>query len=65
MEHLTTKILSPHPNWKHVASLHSKRQLAVLALYFIELHEVKRAPRAVSQNGAKRHVSGYGGDIGF
>ena len=31
MEYLTTKILKLHPNLKHVASFHSKRQLAVLA----------------------------------
>ena len=44
MEYLTTKILYPHPNWKHVTLLHSKRLLAVLALHFIELNEMKRAP---------------------
>ena len=38
MEYLTTKILYPHPNWKHVASLHSKRWLAVLA----SLHEITK-----------------------
>ena len=32
MEYLTTKILSPNPHRKHVASLHSKRRLVVLAL---------------------------------
>ena len=37
MEYLTTKILYSHPDWKHVATLHSKRQLGVLtSLHFIE-----------------------------
>ena len=41
MEYLTTKTLYPHPNQKHVALLHSKRQLVVLALDFIEQWKIE------------------------
>ena len=41
MEYLTTKILYSHPNWKHVAALHSKRRLVVLTLHFIEQWKIE------------------------
>ena len=46
MEYLTTKILYPHHNWKHVVSLYSKRQLTVLVLNLFDLNKVKCALRA-------------------
>ena len=51
MEYLTTKILYPYPN---------QRRLAVLASVYSGQYSEARAPRAVS-NGAKRHISSYGG----
>ena len=55
MEYLTTKILYPHHNRKHVASLHSKRWLKCL-LHFIELNEVKREHRKLIENRKDKKI---------
>ena len=62
MEYLTTKILYYHPNWKHVALLHSKRQLAVLILLFIELNliEASTESRLLEWSEGTRFQLGWG-----
>ena len=64
--HHTCQVPSLHSIWFTPHLLVQKPKADIqFQFYFPSLNEVKRAPRAVSQNGAKRHVFCQNGAIGF